>query len=777
MNKRIPLLIIFLLFFNMVTGMMIPQAGAASSSSLQSLALSTGSLKEAFDPNTKAYTATVPIDVSNITVTPTVSERSTAFGYALFAGGSSPSGLTISGNSNTIVGNVHVNGDLSLKGNNNGITQTAEVFGSVNNHNGVIGELVQPAASLPFPQINLTEFKKNASKTYSASLNLSDVILDGNVFVDGDVTISGSKVQGKGTILATGSIHIAGSKLKYSSTNDSVIFYSLNGDIHIAGSDGEIDGGFFAPNGQVKLTGHENKIYGSVIVKDIDIAGSQNQIINDSQLGSAVVRINDKVVPSGMASQSIPLNVGPNTIKVDVTEFDGTLNSYTVTVTRTSNNADLFNLTVTSVGGTDVPLSPTFDQETLDYSASVGNEISTVAIQAAVEDPTATVNYKSPDGTELDPKHIQLAVGSNTIQVIVTAEDGTQKTYTITITRAGNTHANLSNLTINSGTLSPVFAPDKLSYTGNVPAGTQSVRVTATAADEGSAITVNGVPSQSGKPSEPISLVAGTNTIKVTVTAPDGTMKTYTITISKSEVPPMFSLSQQMIIGDYVMVKITPDQSTIMDNTEWFKYDLKDGQRQWTKFATGQFKTTDGNAVTGITLSSTVDDNGAAHFVDPQTVLIKAVTNGLSTEKPLAVNFSSTNGRIDGNGYKFKIVLSNGGTQNMATSGNRAAKISIVYNITVSDGLSVNFVNGTPNYVMKDQSGNRVLEGELYKDGVNQDSTPTVKFIKSTNGYTQKYRIQATIDMILATSSGEKLPLTLYSDPLSVTVQSRERLQ
>ncbi len=54
---------------------------------------------------------------------------------------------------------------------------------------------------------------------------------------------------------------------------------------------------------------------------------------------------------------------------------------------------------------------------------------------------------------------INLNVGSNTITVIVTAQDGTTtNTYTITVTRAPSSNADLSNLTVSQGSLTPAFA-------------------------------------------------------------------------------------------------------------------------------------------------------------------------------------------------------------------------------------------------------------------------------------------------------------------------------
>lgn len=97
-------------------------------------------------------------------------------------------------------------------------------------------------------------------------------------------------------------------------------------------------------------------------------------------------------------------------------------------------------------------------------------------------------------------------------------------------------NANLSNLTISAGTLTPAFASATLGYTDAVSNATTSVTVTPTVADATATVTVNGVPVTSGSASAPIALIVGANPpIQVVVTAQDGTtMQTYTVTVNRA---------------------------------------------------------------------------------------------------------------------------------------------------------------------------------------------------------------------------------------------------
>lgn len=98
-----------------------------------------------------------------------------------------------------------------------------------------------------------------------------------------------------------------------------------------------------------------------------------------------------------------------------------------------------------------------------------------------------------------------------------------------------STNADLSNLTLSSGTLAPAFAPATTSYTAGVANAVTSITVTPNAADANSTITVNGNAVTSGSPSGSIALAEGPNVITTLVTAQDAvTTKTYTVTVTRA---------------------------------------------------------------------------------------------------------------------------------------------------------------------------------------------------------------------------------------------------
>ena len=100
-------------------------------------------------------------------------------------------------------------------------------------------------------------------------------------------------------------------------------------------------------------------------------------------------------------------------------------------------------------------------------------------------------------------------------------------------------NANLSSLTLSSGSLSPVFSTGTTSYTTSVTSGTSSITVTPTAADSGATVQVrvNGgswSSVTSGSASGVLALNEGDNPIDVNVAAQDSRARTYTVTVTRA---------------------------------------------------------------------------------------------------------------------------------------------------------------------------------------------------------------------------------------------------
>jgi len=210
------------------------------------------------------------------------------------------------------------------------------------------------------------------------------------------------------------------------------------------------------------------------------------------------------------SSEDVSLNYGLNTWSTTVTAEDGvTKKTYTIKITRAlSSNANLKSITLSA--GT---LSPAFNANTTDYTASVGNEISKVTVTSVKEFDNSSTS-----------KEYNLSVGSNLITISVTAPNGTtKKDYKITITRAANNDATLKSLGITGYTLNETFSPLTTEYSVNIPYLTTSVTINAEANST--------VASVSGKGAK--TLTEESTRFKITVTAQDKTEKDYYLTVNR----------------------------------------------------------------------------------------------------------------------------------------------------------------------------------------------------------------------------------------------------
>ncbi len=101
--------------------------------------------------------------------------------------------------------------------------------------------------------------------------------------------------------------------------------------------------------------------------------------------------------------------------------------------------------------------------------------------------------------------------------------------------------ANLSGLSVSSGSFNEGFAAGTTAYTANVGNGISSITVTPAVSESHATVTVNGIGVASGNTSSAITLNVGANAIVVAVKAQDGTtIKTYTITVTRAAavIPP-----------------------------------------------------------------------------------------------------------------------------------------------------------------------------------------------------------------------------------------------
>lgn len=99
--------------------------------------------------------------------------------------------------------------------------------------------------------------------------------------------------------------------------------------------------------------------------------------------------------------------------------------------------------------------------------------------------------------------------------------------YETTIAAPMSTNNNLKSLNVSNATISPAFSAGTINYTAEVPFSVSKLNVTANASESKAKVSVD----------SPNLVPGGTTKVAVTVTAENGSTKTYTITVKRAQDP------------------------------------------------------------------------------------------------------------------------------------------------------------------------------------------------------------------------------------------------
>ncbi len=162
-------------------------------------------------------------------------------------------------------------------------------------------------------------------------------------------------------------------------------------------------------------------------------------------------------------------------------------------------------------GGT---LSPAFNPATTSYSVTTYS--SSITISGTAVGKVDGLGVKN------------LNYGVNTFYITVVAEAGNKSTYTIKVNRPDNrsTVNTLSSLTLSSGKIN--FTPNKNEYSLDVDSNVSNIKVTSNLTDSKSKYTA-------GSKSMNVDLGYGLNTIKISVQAENGSVRTYVIKVTRKD--------------------------------------------------------------------------------------------------------------------------------------------------------------------------------------------------------------------------------------------------
>lgn len=237
------------------------------------------------------------------------------------------------------------------------------------------------------------------------------------------------------------------------------------------------------------------------------------------------------------SGQSCNLSGNTTACKIVVKAEDGTTKTYTVNVTKESGGTNAQDPTPDTPKSNDATLkkldvsgftlSPRFNKNTTSYSMTVNNNITGLKVTAIPNNNAAKVTVTGNNNWQ---------EGMNTVRITVKAEDGSEKTYIVNVNRkssnnndpTSNTKSSdnyLKSLTIKNGVLLPTFNKDISNYSLEVGNEITKLDVSAITNNKNAKVTITGADN----------LQVGANAVNIEVTAEDGSIRVYTINVTRSE--------------------------------------------------------------------------------------------------------------------------------------------------------------------------------------------------------------------------------------------------
>ncbi len=268
-----------------------------------------------------------------------------------------------------------------------------------------------------------------------------------------------------------------------------------------------------------------------ISIKTVSPAGDNIVVNNNTFVYTSLLGLNETktilkvTLKSGLSNCTTNLRMS----NIKAAFFDSEKNLSKISTTKAitvGESTQSSDATLKSLRPSTGSLSPAFSPSVTKYEMSVGSGTNTVTFTGVPSDSGARIVSGST---------CNLASSSTTCKIVVKAEDGKTKEYSVVVKKDdGNTNtdtpapnlsddATLKSLNVSGYTLTPRFNKNTTVYSMNVGSNITGLKVTAVPTDSNAKVTVTG--NSNWK--------EGVNTIKITVTAPSGAEKIYTVNVTK----------------------------------------------------------------------------------------------------------------------------------------------------------------------------------------------------------------------------------------------------
>lgn len=219
---------------------------------------------------------------------------------------------------------------------------------------------------------------------------------------------------------------------------------------------------------------------------------------------------------------------------------------------------------LSSLAVTPGALQPAFSSNITEYTVDAPTSATTVTVTATPKDSTTTMTINGAPTSAGQGRSVPLgAPGTTTIvSIVLESQTGQESTYTVTVTRLLSSDDDLSVLTVTPGSLDPTFSSGTVTYTVNVATNITSVTVSATKSDSNAvlsgSITDPGAGQATGQATVPLGGPGTSTPVAITVTAPNGSSKTYSVTVNRAAPSSDNNLSALAVTGGSLVPGFAP---------------------------------------------------------------------------------------------------------------------------------------------------------------------------------------------------------------------------
>lgn len=245
---------------------------------------------------------------------------------------------------------------------------------------------------------------------------------------------------------------------------------------------------------------------------------------NVSSINLSAISNSDKAKIEGIGNVSLTGNV--TNVVVKVTAEDGTVKSYNIKIERESSTVKSSDATLKTLDVSGYTLIPGFKSNVNTYSIKVKNNITGLNVKAIANSDKASVSISGNKNWK---------EGNNTITIKVTAEDGSVNNYIVNVERESSESKKddskssdnyLKELTIQSShEIKPKFNKSVMSYNITVPYEVEKLNLNAITSEKNAKVEITG--NEKFK-------VGELNVVEIKVTAEDGSVRIYSLNVTRS---------------------------------------------------------------------------------------------------------------------------------------------------------------------------------------------------------------------------------------------------